>query len=194
MKSLLEVKKAKRAKNPHFLRSDAHKKVRIKTGWRKPNGHHNKMRLSLRGYRQKVRIGFGTPASLRNYEISGLRKVIVRNMAELLKTDPKKDLAVIANIGMKKKLELVKEAIKKKITLSNVKNPEEFLKQAEEARKKRAEEKTKEAASKKDKEKTKEKPKEEQKKKEEAEEKELTPEEMEEKERREKEKLLIKKQ
>lgn len=193
MTNLIEVKKKKRAKNPDFLRSDAHKKKRLKTGWRSARGHHNKMRLVKRGYRRLVKSGYGTPATLRDFETNGIKKITISNLNDLSKVNPKTECAIISNVGLKRKIELVKEAIKRKIIIFNVKKPEEFLKLVEEGRKKQAEEKKKAELAKKEKEKVKEKTKQEVKKKEETTE-ELNEEEKQEQERKEKEKVIIKKQ
>jgi len=193
MNNLLEIKKNMKRKAPSFIRSDAHKKKRLGKNWRFPKGHHNKMRLGKAGHPGLVEVGYRMPRAVRGLEISGLKKIMVHNLRELEKLDAKKECAIIAKIGMKKKIEIVKDAVKRKIIIFNVKNPEAFLKGADEAMKKRKEQKQTAEQEKKSKEKKKEeKPKE--AKEEKKEEKELNPEEKEEQERREKEKLLIKKQ
>jgi len=189
MNHLLEIKKKLNKKKPNFIRSDAHKKKRLGKNWRHPKGHHNKMRLCKAGHPGLIEVGYRMPRAVRGLEASGLRKVAVHNLRELEKIDPKKECALIANIGMKKKIEIVREAAKRKIAIFNVKNPEAFLKGADESLKRRKEEKAKSEQEKKSKEKKKEKPKEEKK-----EEKEPTPEEKEKQEKIEKEKVIIKKQ
>jgi large subunit ribosomal protein L32e len=190
MNNLLEIKKKLNRKKPNFIRSDAHKKKRLGKNWRHPKGHHNKMRLCKAGHPGLIEVGYRMPVAVRGLEISGLKKVLVHNLKELEKLDSKKECALIANIGARKKVEIVKEAAKRKIIIFNVKNPEAFLKGVEESLKKRKQDKEKAEQEKKSKEKKKEaKPKEEKK-----EEKELTPEEKEEQERKEKENLIIKKQ
>jgi len=194
MTDLLAIKKKKRAKNPKFLRTDGHKKKRLAKVWRGAKGLHNKIRIGILGKNKVVKIGYGTPAKIRHIELSGLKKITVSNVKDLSKINPKSETALIANVGLRNKMEIIKEAIKKKIIIFNIKNPESFLKESEEKRKQQAEEKKKEELAKRDKEKEKIKTKEEVKKKEEKKEEELNPEEKEEQERREKEKLLIKKQ
>ena len=191
--SMLEIKRKMNAKRPDFIRSDAHKKKKLPRKWRKPTGHHNKMRLAERGYRTTVKVGYRSPGKVRYLELTGLKKTSVRNLNDLSKIDPKKECADISNTGMKKRMEMVREALNKKITIFNVKNPEAFLKECEEKLRQRKESKKKAEESKKDKEKTKEKVKGEAKKKEEKKE-ELSEEEKKEAEKREKEKILIKKQ
>jgi len=189
MKELLEIKRKKRKKNPDFIRSDAHKKKKLAKVWRYPKGLHNKLRLRHKGHRAVVGPGYRMPRAVRGMEISGLRKVIVNNVKDLGEINAKTECVQIADIGLKKKIEVVKEAAKKKIIIFNVKDPALFLKKAEEGLKQKEEERKKRELRKK------EKGKGEAKKKEEKEEKkELSEEEKQEQERREKEKLIIKKQ
>ena len=189
MNNLLEIKMRLKKVKPDFIRSDAHKKKRLGENWRFPKGHHNKMRLGKAGHRKLVEVGYRMPRAVRGVESSGLKKVIIHNLKELEKIDAKKECALIANIGLKKKIEIVKEALKKKIVIFGMKDPSLFLKQAEEDLNLRKEKKKMAEVKKKEREKKKEIVPKEKK-----EEKNLTPEEKEEQERREKEKIITKKQ
>ena len=184
---MTEIKKIAKKKKPYFTRSDSNKKLRIsKGGWRKPNGLHSKMRLAHRGFKKTVSIGYRNPAIIRGLEKSGMKKVLVMNLDDLKKIDVKNSIAVIGNIGLRKKIEIIKEAQKRKISLSNVKDLSKFLESADKSmaerkeRKKKIEEKRAEAK------------KEKKEKKEEKKEEELNPEEKEKQERLEKEKMIIK--
>lgn len=185
---MAETKLLTKKKKPDFARSDSNKKLRISaTGWRKPNGLHSKMRLGHFGHKKTVSIGYKNPNVLRGTERSGLKKILVRNAADLEKIDPKKHIAVIANIGLRKKIEIAKEAQKKKIAIANVKDLGKFFEAADKIALERKERKKKII------EKRAEKGKEKAKKEEKKEEKELTPEEKDKQERLEREKLIIKK-
>jgi len=190
MKDLLKIKQEMKRKKPNFTRSDCNKKTRISgKSWRKPNGLHSKMRLCHLGFKRRVSIGYRSPCALRDMEKSGLKKVIVRNLADLEKIDAKKEIALIANIGMKKKIEIAKEAQKRKLTIANIKNVGEFLESSQKTISERKD--MKKAREEKKLGKTKEKK---EAKKEEKKQEEISPEEKEKMEKKEKEKLIIKKQ
>jgi len=194
MKNLLELRKKLKNRKPKFIRQDSHKKKRVKFSWRRPKGLHSKMRLELKGYRRNVEIGWGSPKEVKGLSSDGLEKITVNNIDDLKKLDAKKQGALISgNVGLKKRLEILKEAEKLKIKILNIKNPEKYIKDAEEFLKNKKEEK---AARAKEKEKKKTEKKKETKKEEKTiEEKvELTDEEKKEKDKEEKDKLLTKKQ
>jgi len=194
MKELLELRKRIKSKKPEFIRQDSHKKKRVKRSWRSSKGLHSKMRLKLKGYRRSVEIGWGSPRQVRGLSPEGLEKIAVSNINDLKKIDAKKQGALISgNVGLKKKLEIIKEAEKLKIKILNIKDPEKYLKYAEEFLRKKKEEKL-------EKEKQKEKKKTEKKKETKKEEKtieekvEVTDEEKKKQEKEEKDKVLTKKQ
>lgn len=173
-----------------FTAQDSHKKKRIKKRWRRPRGLHSKMRLSLRGYRKTVKLGYGNPRKKRHMR-KGLRNVLVFNKNDLENID--KDAGItIANVGRKKKKEIVEEAVKKKITIFNVKDPQEFLKEVEEMMKKKKQEKEKKEEEKKKVKKEKKEELAEKIKKEEEKKEGKTEEEIKEEEKKEKDKLLTK--
>ncbi|MEM4336739.1 MAG: eL32 family ribosomal protein [Candidatus Woesearchaeota archaeon] len=183
----MEEIKTKKRKKPNFDRPCSNKQKRIsRSSWRKPDGLHSKMRLCHRGHRKKVKIGYKNSESLRGLEKEGFKKVIVKNLEDIKKIDPKKEIAVIGNVGLKKKIEIVKEAEKMKIKLQNIRDIKQFLSSVEERiiNRKRRREKIVEKRSQAKKEKPKEKEKEE---------KEISQEEREKQERLEKEKIIIKK-
>ena len=208
-KELLEKRRNLKRKKPNFIRQDAHKKKRLGTGWRKPKGSDSKMRVSRRGYKRSVRIGWGSPLAVKGSDRAGMMPVIVDNVTALQKINPKNEIAVLSSgIGAKKKMAIVEKAMNNKIQISNCKDPEKFLKDIKEQfdNKKKEKEKLKEKREKKKEETKKEaaKKKEEEKAKEEKEKKEaaaMSPEQKAEKEKqdqeekmeekKEKDKLLI---
>ncbi len=194
MEKLVEIKKKVRAKRPNFTRTDSHKKKKLKTKWRKPKGHQNKMRLSRKGYKSIVKVGYKSPAVVAGMELNGLKKIQVKNVSDLEKVDSKKECATIANVGLKKKIDIVKEAIKRKIIIINVKDPQDFLKKAEETLNRRKEKKKSQEMKKKEREKEKEELAKKEKEREKEEEKKLDEDEKQKEEKKEREKLLIKRQ
>jgi len=89
-----------------------------KVKWRKPKGRDNKMRLSMKSYPKSVSIGFKSPKN-KSGKINGLTTKLVYNLNDLKKLD--KNIAIIiAKVGIKKKLEIIKEAEKNKIKIINI--------------------------------------------------------------------------
>ena len=82
---------------------------------------------------------FASPREVRGLTMQGLRPIEVETMKGLEKLDPKTETAVIKSVGQKRRMELVKYALSKKITILNIKKPEEFLKSKEEELAKRRE-------------------------------------------------------
>ena len=106
-----------RSKKPEFLRYDWDKYYRLERQetWRKPKGRDNPMRLELKGYPPKVKVGYRTPKDIRGLHPSGLIPVYVRNEKELMKvanSNEKEKIIIIfsSTLGLKKKLELVEKA------------------------------------------------------------------------------------
>jgi large subunit ribosomal protein L32e len=129
--NIAEYRKLKRAKKPKFLRQDAHKKKRLEAKWQNPRGHHSKIRWGNKGHRVEPRPGYGSPKEFKFMHLSGLNMIIVHNVSEISKLNPKKDSAIIAaSVGMRKKAEMVKAADEKKIKIVNIKA--DFLKKVEE--------------------------------------------------------------
>jgi large subunit ribosomal protein L32e len=120
-----------RKKKPTFARQDSHKKKRINPRWRRSKGLQSKMRLSKKGYRKSPRIGYGSTKNIKNLHPSGLKEVLVSSV-EAIKNIQKDEGALIAKVGLKLKVELIKQAITSKVILLNVPNPSDFLKSVEE--------------------------------------------------------------
>src|SRR3989344_1878304 len=91
-----------------FLRADTFRLSRLGKNrrklekWRKPRGHHNKLRLKRFGHPVQPGIGFGTPRNIAG-TISGLKPILVHNLNELSKA-AKGNIVIIARIGAKNKL------------------------------------------------------------------------------------------
>lgn len=145
-----------------FIRKDVHKKKRIPLNWRRPKGITNKRRLNRKGHAPNVRPGYGTKAADRGKNKQGLMIITVATLSELKALNPKTQAALIAGVGKKRKIELISEAEKLKITLANfnVKKykeaAEKFLQKKKQEAEKRKEHKKEEEKAAKEKE-TKEK-------------------------------------
>ena len=117
-----------------FIRRNWTKASRLGKGrknkqvWRAPKGRHSKTRKKRKGYPIKVMIGFKkTPQT---------KPVFVSNMKEL-ENMKKGETALIAKVGNKKRIELIKKAKEKGIAVQNL-NVNKILKKV-----KRKEEKAK---------------------------------------------------
>ena len=101
------------------------KKRKNKQIWRKPTGRDNKMREKRRGYPVVVSIGY-RGAKIKRGKTELKTPILVKNLNDLEKIKTNQ-IAIIGNIGKKKKLEIAKKAKEMKIKLSNM-NQEKFLK------------------------------------------------------------------
>jgi len=117
IRKIQEKIKKIRSKKLEFLRYDWDKYYRIgrQETWRKPKGRDNPMRLELKGYPPKVKIGYRTPKEIRGLHPSGLVPVYVRNEKDLEKVANSKEKEKVivvfsSTLGLKKKLELVEKA------------------------------------------------------------------------------------
>jgi len=86
--------------------------------WRKPKGRDSKMRLKRKSYPAVPLVGYKTPKKDFG-KISGLIPVLVHNSNELNRI-PQNSIVIIARIGAKKRMELLKIATEKKIKILNV--------------------------------------------------------------------------
>ena len=134
IKQALELRKELKDKKPSFIRQDAHKKPKLsRTAYRRPRGLQSKMRLQKKGYRKIPSSGYSSPSLVRNLTRDGLKPFIVSNLKELDRVDSKTEGVIVsATVGMKKRIEIVKLAIEKKITVINI-DVQTFIKNAEES-------------------------------------------------------------
>src|SRR3989344_3820939 len=97
-----------------FLRQDWMRHSRLGKGrkklqkWRRPRGRHSKIRRKRFGYPLKVMIGFSSPKKDAG-KIYGHIPVLVHNIKEMsiLK---KGSVAILARVGAKLKIEMLKKA------------------------------------------------------------------------------------
>jgi len=192
---LIELRRIMKKRKPVFNRQDSHKKKRLRKGWRRPRGLQSKMRLNLKGYCRCVSKGYRSPKKVRGFDKSGVNAIKVSCVKDLEQV--KDEGVIIKKVGLRKKIEIVKKAVEKGITIINIKDVNAFLNEVEEKMKKKKAEKVKEAESKEKKKKAKEKAAQDKKKKDEEEkvkEAEKTEEEIAKEKKEEKDKVLIKKE
>jgi len=133
------VKFLRRTSNRYSKLGKGRKK---KQKWRKPRGRDNKMREKRKGKPAVVSIGY--KKKLRGI-IKNKKPIMVRNIKDFEKVK-KNEIAVMGNIGKKKKIELAKKAKDMKIQIHNL-NIEKFLK--ENIKKQKTDEKKSEISGKK---------------------------------------------
>jgi large subunit ribosomal protein L32e len=119
------------------------KKRKTKQVWRSAKGRHNKVREKRKGYPIKVMIGFKQERKGRNL-IEKQKPVLVSNAKELEQIK-KGEIAIIAKVGNRKRIELVKKAKEKGIPIYNI-NVNKMLKKIEKKEKLKAPEKKKDSA------------------------------------------------
>jgi len=132
-KKALELRNAMKKKKPVFLKQDAHKKSKLKKNWRQPRGRHSKIRLKLKSYKKQPSMGYSSPRIVRGLNPKGFKEVHVYNLADLSKIQKDEVILIGRTIGLKKKLEILKKIKESKdMTVSNVKDIDKFIKEAEE--------------------------------------------------------------
>ena len=113
-----------------FVRKDTWKFSRFGKGrkkkrtWRRPRGMHGKIRLKIRGHPSQPSVGYKNVANVRG-KIQGLNPKTIYNEQELTNLG-KNDIAIIGNVGLKKKILLVEKAKSLGIKIANL-NADEFL-------------------------------------------------------------------
>ncbi|MDH3365363.1 MAG: 50S ribosomal protein L32e [Thermoplasmata archaeon] len=123
-KEVLEAMKTRKiidSKRPTFIRQEYHRRKRLRTtGWRRPRGLHSKMRRHI-GYRTNVvSIGYGSPNKAKNLHPSGFQEVLVHNVKDLDKIDPKVQAARVAHtVGMRKRTQIEDKADELDIRILN---------------------------------------------------------------------------
>ena len=117
----LEKRKLVASRRPTFVRQEYHRRRKLQSGgWRRPRGMHSKMRQHY-GYRTNVvSIGYGGPKQARNLHPSGFQEVVVHNVKDLEKIDPKVQAARVAHtVGMRKRVQIEEKADELSIRILN---------------------------------------------------------------------------
>lgn len=111
IKRLLELRKEIAKRRPQFVRQESWRYKRIKPNWRRPRGIDSKMRLEVKGWPKRVKVGYRGPKAVRGLHPSGYKEVLVHNVKELEKLDPETEAARIAHtVGTKKRREILERA------------------------------------------------------------------------------------
>ncbi len=111
-------------RKPVFLRADTFRHLRLGKKrrklqkWRKPRGHHNKLRLKRFSHPGQPSIGYGSQKKNAG-KVNGLIPSLIHNISELEALNAKTQAVILARVGAKKKLELLKKARELQFTILN---------------------------------------------------------------------------
>jgi large subunit ribosomal protein L32e len=119
-KELLQLRKKITDKRPEFVRQESWRYDRLAPNWRRPKGKDNKMRKQVSGVPRLAKVGYKGPRKSRGLHPSGYNDILIFNLKDLTKIDPKVDAVRIAHtVGNKKRIEIVTEATKLKMKILN---------------------------------------------------------------------------
>lgn len=107
-------------KRTDWMRSFKLGKGKRKVAWRRPTGTHSKIRRKRFGYPSKPTVGHRTPTTEQNL-IKGVKATLVRNVNDLSNVE-KGNGIIIARVGAKKKMDIIKKAQEMKVQILNMKS------------------------------------------------------------------------
>jgi large subunit ribosomal protein L32e len=142
-KELIILRNSLNKRRPNFYKQSSHKKKKLDKKWRKARGSDSKIKIRLRNRQPMVDVGYRGPVEVRGLSKEGFNIILVNNVNELKNVNKTKDSVCIAGVGIKKKVEIVKECLKLSLHMINVKDAQKFLSEFETDLKKKKEEKTK---------------------------------------------------
>jgi len=103
-----------------FDRQDNHKKGSVPESWRKPQGHHSRSRLKLKGAAPMPEAGFRTNKDYRGKHPSGYKEVLVHNTSDLEEVEPETEAARIGStVGGRKREQIIEKADDEDIKVLN---------------------------------------------------------------------------
>ncbi|MEM4311431.1 MAG: 50S ribosomal protein L32e [Nitrososphaerales archaeon] len=129
LKKALELRRKIKEKKPEFIREESWRYKRLKESWRKPKGLDNKMRLEVKGWPKRVKIGYRGPKVARGLHPKGKFEVLINNKKDLEALDPERQIARIASsVGRRKRIQILERAKELGITILNPQRAEPLAK------------------------------------------------------------------
>jgi large subunit ribosomal protein L32e len=111
MKVKLLLRKRIKKRTPEFLREEWFRYKRVPKNWRKPDGITSKMRINLKYRPSMVRVGYRGPRETRGLHSSGFEEILVHNVNDLERINPKTQAARIGSkVGTRKRIAIEKKA------------------------------------------------------------------------------------
>jgi large subunit ribosomal protein L32e len=125
----MRLRLAMNRRMPRWRRMEDWVKVKLAdSGWRRPKGNDNKIRLERKGYPPRVKVGYGKPRLVRNLHPSGYRIAIVHSPVELDKLNPEKDAIMLGgDVGLRKRIEIIRRARERGFKVLNITKEEAKL-------------------------------------------------------------------
>ncbi|PLC65880.1 50S ribosomal protein L32e [Vulcanisaeta sp. EB80] len=123
LRRLMRVRVLMERREPRWMSMDEWRFLRVahRESWRRPKGNDNKIRLEIKGYPKRVKIGYGKPRLVRNLHPTGFKLVTVHRPEDVDKVDPTKEAIVIGRtVGLRKRIEIVRKAIERSVRVINV--------------------------------------------------------------------------
>ena len=121
IKKLLKLREIIKKRKPDFIRQEYFKHKRLKAKWRRPKGRKSWLRREKKGRGSLPSPGYSSPKLVRGLNKCGYKEIIVRNPKDITNLNPKIHAVVIAsNVGRKKRLKIVEEAMKRNIKVMNL--------------------------------------------------------------------------
>lgn len=120
-KEALQKRNQVKAHKPKFIRPESWRYDRLKPRWRKPKGVDNHQRKQKsRGRPGLVKVGYRGPKMSRHLHPSGYTDNLVYRVSDLDGLDPSKDgVRLGASVGTRKRVDVIKEAMKRRFHIFN---------------------------------------------------------------------------
>ncbi|WP_084019819.1 50S ribosomal protein L32e [Vulcanisaeta thermophila] len=122
LRQLMRLRLRMERRMPRWMRMDEWRYLRVAHGehWRRPRGNDNKIRLEIKGYPKRVKVGYGKPKAVRGLHPSGFKTTIVHRPEDLDRVDPTREAIIIARtVGLRKRIEIIRKAMEKGIKIIN---------------------------------------------------------------------------
>lgn len=121
-KRLMRIRARQKYRKPEFNKHDSHKKKRVASSWRRPQGQHNKQRHHFASKGKRVQAGFGSPKSVRGRHPSGFEEVLINYPEELKDIKRTQAVRIAGTVGLRKRLNIEVKCEQLNILLLNPSN------------------------------------------------------------------------